>query len=147
MESQRAPPVPRGMGRGPDRQPQPLGQGKHLGRRFWQARAVESFLRGTTSYADQMFLLKRGLLEVTAWRSQGVGCPVPPSPLHCLPVPRPRKLGRSSCICFKMPVQIALVCDLSLQLGVPVGCFPDDGRTRGGGRGAYVSVESPSRAF
>ncbi|XP_054945872.1 short transient receptor potential channel 4-associated protein isoform X1 [Physeter macrocephalus] len=31
--------------------------------RFWQARAVESFLRGTTSYADQMFLLKRGLLE------------------------------------------------------------------------------------
>lgn len=32
--------------------------------RFWQARAVESFLRGATSYADQMFLLKRGLLEV-----------------------------------------------------------------------------------
>uniref|UniRef100_A0AAY5KK46 Transient receptor potential cation channel, subfamily C, member 4 associated protein a n=1 Tax=Esox lucius TaxID=8010 RepID=A0AAY5KK46_ESOLU len=31
--------------------------------RFWQARAVESFLRGTTSYADQVFLLKRGLLE------------------------------------------------------------------------------------
>uniref|UniRef100_A0A8C8J880 Short transient receptor potential channel 4-associated protein n=1 Tax=Oncorhynchus tshawytscha TaxID=74940 RepID=A0A8C8J880_ONCTS len=31
--------------------------------RFWQARAVESFLRGATSYADQMFLLKRGLLE------------------------------------------------------------------------------------
>uniref|UniRef100_A0A673ZB92 Transient receptor potential cation channel, subfamily C, member 4 associated protein a n=1 Tax=Salmo trutta TaxID=8032 RepID=A0A673ZB92_SALTR len=31
--------------------------------RFWQARAVESFLRGVTSYADQMFLLKRGLLE------------------------------------------------------------------------------------
>uniref|UniRef100_A0A6I8PFC2 Transient receptor potential cation channel subfamily C member 4 associated protein n=1 Tax=Ornithorhynchus anatinus TaxID=9258 RepID=A0A6I8PFC2_ORNAN len=31
--------------------------------RFWQARAVESFLRGTTSYADQMFLLNRGLLE------------------------------------------------------------------------------------
>ncbi|KAI1890237.1 hypothetical protein AGOR_G00151650 [Albula goreensis] len=31
--------------------------------RFWQARAVESFLRGTTSYADQIFLLKRGLLE------------------------------------------------------------------------------------
>ncbi|XP_035633273.1 short transient receptor potential channel 4-associated protein-like [Oncorhynchus keta] len=30
--------------------------------RFWQARAVESFLRGAT-YADQMFLLKRGLLE------------------------------------------------------------------------------------
>ncbi|OWK03479.1 TRPC4AP [Cervus elaphus hippelaphus] len=38
-------------------------RGQHLGRRFWQARAVESFLRGTTSYADQMFLLKRGLLE------------------------------------------------------------------------------------
>uniref|UniRef100_A0A8C7G854 Transient receptor potential cation channel, subfamily C, member 4 associated protein a n=1 Tax=Oncorhynchus kisutch TaxID=8019 RepID=A0A8C7G854_ONCKI len=31
--------------------------------RFWQARAVESFLRGATTYADQMFLLKRGLLE------------------------------------------------------------------------------------
>ncbi|KAL0978601.1 hypothetical protein UPYG_G00172770 [Umbra pygmaea] len=31
--------------------------------RFWQARAVESFLRGATSYADQMFLLKRGLIE------------------------------------------------------------------------------------
>ncbi|KAJ1124725.1 hypothetical protein NDU88_003174 [Pleurodeles waltl] len=31
--------------------------------RFWQARAVESFLRGATSYADQMFLLRRGLLE------------------------------------------------------------------------------------
>uniref|UniRef100_A0A674AZ25 Transient receptor potential cation channel, subfamily C, member 4 associated protein b n=1 Tax=Salmo trutta TaxID=8032 RepID=A0A674AZ25_SALTR len=31
--------------------------------RFWQARAVESFLRGSTSYADQVFLLKRGLLE------------------------------------------------------------------------------------
>lgn len=36
------------------------------GFRFWQARAVESFLRGATSYADQMFLLKRGLLEVKA---------------------------------------------------------------------------------
>lgn len=36
------------------------------GCRFWQARAVESFLRGATSYADQMFLLKRGLLEVPA---------------------------------------------------------------------------------
>ncbi|KAK1156173.1 short transient receptor potential channel 4-associated protein-like [Acipenser oxyrinchus oxyrinchus] len=31
--------------------------------RFWQARAVESFLRGVTSYADQVFLLRRGLLE------------------------------------------------------------------------------------
>ncbi|KAL1021175.1 hypothetical protein UPYG_G00009770 [Umbra pygmaea] len=31
--------------------------------RFWQARAVESFLRGSTSYTDQVFLLKRGLLE------------------------------------------------------------------------------------
>lgn len=57
-------------------------RGQHLGRRFWQARAVESFLRGTTSYADQMFLLKRGLLEVMAWRSQGVGCPVL-SPAPC----------------------------------------------------------------
>lgn len=45
------------------------------GCRFWQARAVESFLRGATSYADQMFLLKRGLLEVKArtaldWRCE-----------------------------------------------------------------------------
>ncbi|XP_061428121.1 short transient receptor potential channel 4-associated protein [Lethenteron reissneri] len=31
--------------------------------RFWLARAVESFLRGTTSYVDQIFLLRRGLLE------------------------------------------------------------------------------------
>lgn len=49
-------------------------RGQHLGHRFWQARAVESFLRGTTSYADQMFLLKRGLLEV--WlRNWGVRWP------------------------------------------------------------------------
>lgn len=62
---------------------------QHLGRRFWQARAVESFLRGTTSYADQMFLLKRGLLEVMAWRSQGVGRPASPHPrpTHRFPVP------------------------------------------------------------
>ena len=39
--------------------------------RFWQARAVESFLRGATSYADQMFLLKRGLLEVNNPRTPG----------------------------------------------------------------------------
>ncbi|XP_070576007.1 short transient receptor potential channel 4-associated protein-like [Ptychodera flava] len=31
--------------------------------RFWLGRAIESFLRGATSYADQTFLLKRGLLE------------------------------------------------------------------------------------
>ncbi|KTG44279.1 hypothetical protein cypCar_00004642, partial [Cyprinus carpio] len=31
--------------------------------RFWQARAVESFLRGMPSYADQVFLLRRGMLE------------------------------------------------------------------------------------
>lgn len=31
--------------------------------RFWLARAVESFLRGKTSFADQTFLLKKGLLE------------------------------------------------------------------------------------
>lgn len=53
---------------------------QHLGYRFWQARAVESFLRGTTSYADQMFLLKRGLLEVMAWRARVWG--VPFSPQH-----------------------------------------------------------------
>uniref|UniRef100_A0AAQ6AKM8 Transient receptor potential cation channel, subfamily C, member 4 associated protein a n=1 Tax=Amphiprion ocellaris TaxID=80972 RepID=A0AAQ6AKM8_AMPOC len=38
--------------------------------RFWQARAVESFLRGATSYADQMFLLKRGLLEFQTFLTQ-----------------------------------------------------------------------------
>ena len=32
--------------------------------RFWMARAIESFLRGKTSYADQTFLLRKGLLEV-----------------------------------------------------------------------------------
>ena len=34
--------------------------------RFWLARAVESHLRGTTSYCDQIFLLRRGLLQVCA---------------------------------------------------------------------------------
>ncbi|XP_064640748.1 short transient receptor potential channel 4-associated protein-like isoform X2 [Lineus longissimus] len=34
--------------------------------RFWLARAVESYLRGTTSYCDQMFLLRRGLLQHVA---------------------------------------------------------------------------------
>ncbi|KAL4655306.1 short transient receptor potential channel 4-associated protein [Arapaima gigas] len=42
--------------------------------RFWQARAVESFLRGTTSYADQMFLLKRGLLEHILYCIIDSGC-------------------------------------------------------------------------
>ena len=32
--------------------------------RFWLARAVESYLRGSTSYCDQVFLLRRGLLQV-----------------------------------------------------------------------------------
>ena len=32
--------------------------------RFWLARSVESYLRGTTSYCDQVFLLRRGLLQV-----------------------------------------------------------------------------------
>ena len=32
--------------------------------RFWLSRAVESFLRGKTSFADQTFLLRKGLLEV-----------------------------------------------------------------------------------
>lgn len=30
--------------------------------RFWLARAVESYLRGNTSYCDQVFLMRRGLL-------------------------------------------------------------------------------------
>ena len=32
--------------------------------RFWLARAVESYLRGDTSYCDQIFLMRRGLLQV-----------------------------------------------------------------------------------
>ena len=31
--------------------------------RFWLCRAVESYLRGGTSYSDQIFLLRRGLLQ------------------------------------------------------------------------------------
>ncbi|XP_077982757.1 short transient receptor potential channel 4-associated protein-like [Glandiceps talaboti] len=31
--------------------------------RFWLGRAIESFLRGATSFSDQTFLLRRGLLE------------------------------------------------------------------------------------
>ena len=34
--------------------------------RFWLARAVESFLRGSTSFADQTFLIRRGLLQHVA---------------------------------------------------------------------------------
>ena len=34
--------------------------------RFWLARAVESFLRGCSSYADQTFLIRRGLLHHVA---------------------------------------------------------------------------------
>jgi len=33
--------------------------------RFWLTRAIESFLRGGTCYADQMFLIKRGIVEDT----------------------------------------------------------------------------------
>lgn len=33
--------------------------------RFWLARAVESYLRGNTSYCDQVFLMRRGLLQVS----------------------------------------------------------------------------------
>lgn len=33
--------------------------------RFWLTRAVESFLRGDTSYADQLFLINRGIVEDT----------------------------------------------------------------------------------
>ncbi|XP_059171134.1 short transient receptor potential channel 4-associated protein-like isoform X2 [Physella acuta] len=34
--------------------------------RFWLARAVESYLRGDTSYCDQIFLMRRGLLAHVA---------------------------------------------------------------------------------
>ncbi|KAK7115154.1 short transient receptor potential channel 4-associated protein-like isoform X2 [Littorina saxatilis] len=34
--------------------------------RFWLARAVESYLRGDTSYCDQIFLMRRGLLQHVA---------------------------------------------------------------------------------
>ncbi|XP_065142128.1 transient receptor potential cation channel, subfamily C, member 4 associated protein b [Paramisgurnus dabryanus] len=42
--------------------------------RFWQARAVESFLRGTPSYADQVFLFRRGLLEHILYCIIDSGC-------------------------------------------------------------------------
>ncbi|XP_036842846.1 short transient receptor potential channel 4-associated protein, partial [Oncorhynchus mykiss] len=42
--------------------------------RFWQAGAVESFLRGATTYADQVFLLKRGLLEHILFSIIDSGC-------------------------------------------------------------------------
>ena len=32
--------------------------------RFWLSRAIEGFLRGRASVGDQLFLIKRGLLEV-----------------------------------------------------------------------------------
>lgn len=98
-------------------------RGQRLGRRFWQARAVESFLRGTTSYADQMFLLKRGLLEVMAWRSQGVGCPILPAAPCVALLPEPWTAGQeqAASLYFKMPVQIALGLLPGFQLWVPVG--------------------------
>ncbi|ESO95002.1 hypothetical protein LOTGIDRAFT_215160 [Lottia gigantea] len=34
--------------------------------RFWLARAVESYLRGDTSFCDQVFLMRRGLLQHVA---------------------------------------------------------------------------------
>lgn len=33
--------------------------------RFWLTRAIESFLRGGSSYADQLFLINRGIVEDT----------------------------------------------------------------------------------
>ena len=33
--------------------------------RFWLSRAIESFLRGGTHYADQLFLINRGLVHDT----------------------------------------------------------------------------------
>lgn len=35
--------------------------------RFWLSRAIEGFLRGRASFGDQLFLVKRGLLEVSEW--------------------------------------------------------------------------------
>lgn len=35
--------------------------------RFWLSRAIEGFLRGRASVGDQLFLIKRGLLEVIAF--------------------------------------------------------------------------------
>jgi Trpc4-associated protein len=32
-------------------------------KRFWLIRAIESFLRGGTSYADQLFLINRGIVQ------------------------------------------------------------------------------------
>jgi Trpc4-associated protein len=34
-------------------------------KRYWLTRAIEGYLRGKTYYADQMFLLRRGLVENT----------------------------------------------------------------------------------
>lgn len=45
--------------------------------RFWLARAVESYLRGSTSYCDQIFLLRKGLLQVllqNIWDYSAVNC-------------------------------------------------------------------------
>lgn len=35
--------------------------------RFWLSRAIEGFLRGRASFGNQLFLVKRGLLEVSTW--------------------------------------------------------------------------------
>jgi len=37
--------------------------------RFWLARSVEAYLRGATSYCDQVFLLRRGLLQASDCRA------------------------------------------------------------------------------
>ncbi|XP_069114427.1 short transient receptor potential channel 4-associated protein-like [Argopecten irradians] len=42
-----------------------INQGKYCAT-FWLARAVESYLRGNTSYCDQVFLMRRGLLQHVA---------------------------------------------------------------------------------
>jgi len=31
---------------------------------FWFCRVIDSYLRGTTSFCDQVFLLRRGVLQV-----------------------------------------------------------------------------------
>ncbi|XP_022103399.1 short transient receptor potential channel 4-associated protein-like [Acanthaster planci] len=41
--------------------------------RFWMSRSIESFLRGKTSFADQTFLLRKGLLEAIFTNINSVG--------------------------------------------------------------------------
>ena len=49
------------------------GWGAEGGGRGWLAHAVESYLRGSTSFCDQVFLLRRGLLQVRGGTGEGRG--------------------------------------------------------------------------